>query len=279
MITAEERGDHSFSANDWFSSGWQAILPAHAFSLQMIVTTATALNVDGGIAELHNGHIGLLGMMLCADLDDPVTWIEEGVDDPESIVLKTQARARFEEALTAAGMPIPATLAELAETMAALGIFERTELDGGGERWRTPKPLPSPLDVLPFSGAFADDLRDRLRSSAAHDASQAIIKHLMSLAAPATLHTSVDRLAAAVGYTAAEIREGLWALTDDGDFRVQRFGVDVDPADFDGLAGHAMFQLVADWDLFSETRVHVSVGRTAEADTGDCEPSVSPAQQ
>ena len=84
-----------------------------------------------------------------------------------------------------------------------------------------------------------------------------LIKHLLDdLGEPQEVLTSLDRLAAATGRDADDVRLALVELVESGDAQVQRGQEQADAA---RLEPHQRFRLLMDWDHFNETRMHLSI--------------------
>jgi hypothetical protein len=252
---------------DWFESGWIFVLPKHqSFLLALFLSTAVRRGLTGTLQEVA-GQVGADGLLdrLGGSLDAPVRWLEpdeldglgEDGEDPteEEARIRAEAeasRVACEEALRAAGLPLPTTVRGLAETMTALGIASRQ--DGV---WVMPERLPLPEDVL----TLPDDLRARLgalrHDQAVAPAERALVAHLTDgLGHPAEVFTSIDRLARALDLTEDKVRGGLQRLVDAGDARLERGLPRVGTAPGD-LASHERFHLVPDWDHFHAHRVLV----------------------
>lgn len=72
--------------------------------------------------------------------------------------------------------------------------------------------------------------------------------------------TSLDRLAAATGRDADDVRIALAELVEAGDAQVHRVQ---EQADVERLEVHQRFRLVMNWDHFHEPRMRLSVRPTA----------------
>ncbi|MFE0737367.1 DUF6042 family protein [Streptomyces sp. NPDC058855] len=260
----EDLSSAVFMHPDWFESGWNFVLPKHqSFLLALFLSTAVRRGLSGTLEEVAE-EVGADGLLdrLGGSLDAPVRWMEpdglgeDGEDAAqEEAAIRAEAeasRAACEEALRAAGLPLPTTVRGLAETMTALGIASRQ--DG---IWVMPERLPLPEDVLTLPDGLRARLRELRHVQAVAPAEQALVAHLTDgLGHPAEVFTSIDRLARALGLTEDETRGGLQRLVDTGDVRLERGlpRVGTTPGD---LASHERFHLVPDWDHFHAHRVFV----------------------
>lgn len=257
---------YSYTSSDWIGSGWQLVLPPQALFVNMLVTTATVRDLDGGLDVLdEHEDAGGRGALLRDGLDQPLVWSEEFdpslLEDPADAVEFAAAdeahRLRFAQILTDSGRPMPVTVRDLAHLMAELGMFERT-VSAVGERWRTPSTLPHPAQVLTLPAELTERLARIHRHHVTQPAAQAIIAHVCDdLGGPAQISVTLDRLAVITGHTVEEVRGGLQTLLDEGDFQVLRRGSAADPAE---LAGHARFDLTVDWDKFASGRISIQHG-------------------
>ena len=159
--------------------------------------------------------------------------------------------------LTTAGFPVPATVRDLSELYLAWGLASREETPDG-TRWTMPPALPLPGDLLPLDAELAERL-DRIRwTMRTGPLVDGLINHLVDdLGEPQEILTSLDRLAAATGRDAEDVRLAVVELVEAGDARVQRGPEQADAA---RLKAHQRFRLVMDWDHFNETRMRLSIG-------------------
>jgi hypothetical protein len=250
---------NSYFSPDWFHSGWHALLPPEALSVNGVVTTATVAEVDGDFDTLQADE--RCRQLFRGGLDAAIEWSpDDQADDPEQLALDTQRKARFERVLTAAGLQVPTTVRELASTMASLGLFERSTVNGA-ERWRTRNPLPNPLKALPLPNDLAADIRTLRVRAAAEPFEQAIIRRFEAADWPDKLLCSVGQLAEAIDATPEQTRAGIANLLAAGDFSVLRHGQPVDVAT---LPDHARFELVVDHDKFADGRITIVPAGDAE---------------
>ncbi|MFH9467317.1 DUF6042 family protein [Streptomyces clavifer] len=82
-----------------------------------------------------------------------------------------------------------------------------------------------------------------------------LLNYLGELGDPQEVRTSLDRLAAATGLPADDVRIAVAELVKDGDARVQRGR---EPADADAWRAHCRFRLDMDWEHFHESRMQLS---------------------
>lgn len=120
-----------------------------------------------------------------------------------------------------------------------------------------PAALPLPGDLLPLDADLAkrlDRIRWTLRTGPLVDG---LVNHLVDgLGEPQEILTSLDRLAAATGQDADDVRIALAELVQSGDAQVYR---GQEPADVERLEAHQRFRLVMNWDHFHENRVQLSI--------------------
>jgi hypothetical protein len=247
---------------EWFDSGWNRLLPPMSHILLMAVggpngtgisTTLDETDMAATRADLFGPH----------GLDSPIDWaLDDGTPaDFEQRMLDAERRTRWETLITKAGHPAPATVRQLAHFLVDLGVFEHSPAtDTGPERWAIVSPIPLVVDTLPVDAEYAAEEARIAADRESFPFSSAIISHVVEdLDGPTgPIPMRVDLLAATVGLTAGQVRAGLAMLVDDGDFAVtNNHDQSVDPAE---LADTAEFSLTADWDLFDQTRTHISFG-------------------
>jgi hypothetical protein len=233
--------------------------------LMMILGTAAAEEMRGSLDQitriiLGSDDLGPAWRNIGTSLDSPVLWVEkEDLEDEDATgqerikVAAEERRAACEAAYREAGVPVPTTIRELAETMVALGIASQDE-DG---TWWMPEDLPLPEKVLSLPEDMAARFREYRRVQALEPAEQAIIHHLSKeLGHPDEVFTSLDRLAEVTEMTVDEVRPALDYLVEQGDARLYRGDPRSEVAAKD-LPGHARFYLVPDWEHFAEHRIEV----------------------
>ncbi|MFD3998878.1 DUF6042 family protein [Streptomyces sp. NPDC058548] len=264
--TDQDRNSGQLSMhNDWFPSGWSSHLPQYqAMMLCMLFGTATVRGLRGSIDEVLEQHLddghGSFFARVGGSLDAPVAWmdpdaLEYAETEEEKSRLRVEAeehQARCEQLLRTAGLPVPTTIRELADTMLAVGIATRH-----GDVWSMPDRLPGPETVL----ALTDDERavivDRRRAWECGPAEQTLIDYLVDdLKRPAEVFTSVDRLAKATDLDEDHLRYAVGSLVRGGDAWIER-GPGRERTDLDDLKGHERFHLVLDWEHFEENRITV----------------------
>ncbi|MGW7433359.1 DUF6042 family protein [Streptomyces sp. NPDC054861] len=254
--------------NDWWTAGWQHVLPCQSFPLAMLIATASQPGFTGSLddllEELFDGDWNMLG----GDLDSALTFFwPDSEEDPEEEPEGRQAseakrRSELRAVLTSAGLPVPTTVRDLSELYLTWGLAYQ-EQTAAGTRWSMPATLPRPGDLLPLNA----DLTQRLDSlhCAEHTGPyiSALIGHLTDdLGAPEEILTSLDRLAVATGQQADDVRLALTELVNSGDARVWRGQGQADP---ERLETHQRFRLAVDWDRVDETRLQVYVRTGDEA--------------
>lgn len=167
--------------------------------------------------------------------------------------------------LTAAGFPVPTTGRDLSELYLAWGLAHREETPDG-TRWSMPAALPLPGDLLPRVAELTkrlDWIRWTMRTVPLVDR---LIKYLLDeLGEPQQVLTSLDRLAAATGCDADDVRIALAEHVEAGDAQVQR---GLKPAEAERLEAHQRFRLVMNWDHFHETRMRLSFEPRRVTETG-----------
>ena len=252
--------------NDWWTSGWEHVLPRQAFPLTMLIGTASQPDFTGSLddllQEIFDGRWDMIG----GDLDGALTfsWPDEEwdyEDAPEGRDVNEAKRwETFGAMLTAAGFPVPQTVRDLSELYLTWGLASREETPDG-TRWSMPAALPLPGDLLPLDAELTqrlDGIRWTMRTGPLVDA---LINYLVDdLAEPQEVLTSLDRLAAATGRDADDVRLALTALVQAGDAQVYR---GQEQADAERLEAHRRFRLVMNWDHLYENRMHLSSGPTA----------------
>lgn len=248
--------------NDWWVSGWDHVLPRQGFALTMLIGTASqsgfAGSLDDLLQEIFDGDWDMIG----GDLDGVLTfwWPDEEWDDEEAPEGREVCEARrwkeFGAVLTAAGFPVPATVRDLSELYLTWGLASREETPEG-TRWSMPAALPLPGDLLSLDPELArrlDGIRWSMRTGPLVNT---LVNHLAGdLGEPQEVLTSLERLAAATGQDADDVRLALAELVESGDAQVWR---GQEPACADRLETHRRFRLVMDWDHRHETRLRRSI--------------------
>jgi hypothetical protein len=254
--------------NDWWASGWDHVLPRQGFPLTMLIGTASRSGFTGSLDDLLQETFGGRWDMIGGDLDGALTfsWPDEEWDYEEAPEGREACEARhweeFGAMLTAAGFPVPATVRDLSELYLAWGLAGREETPEG-TRWSMPAALPLPGDLMTLDTELAEQL-DEIRWTMRTDPLvSTLIEHLVDdLGEPQEILTSLDRLAAATGQDADDVRIALAEFARSGDARVYR---GQEPADAERLEAHQRFRLVMDWDHFHETRMRLSIASGDDA--------------
>jgi Family of unknown function (DUF6042) len=262
---AGEEEDGVAIAHDWWTSGWNKFLPRQALWLHMVVATATVKDLDGSLDDLIDSFGRDAFDRDTGGLDGPVWWTfpDQDETDDEQLAMDRASQEVFEAVLERAARVPPRSVRELAMLMADFGVFER-EFVGDVERWRSPEVLPLVAERLPVSEQFTAE-EDRLRWRSLHeDSAQAIIRHLIDvLGEPDEVLTTLARLAADTGLDLGDLRFGIAALLDDGDFALLdgASGNDVDPETLEEVRSVV---LRVDWERFGQERIGLRF-----ADPGD----------
>ncbi|MFE7116805.1 DUF6042 family protein [Streptomyces sp. NPDC057654] len=249
--------------NDWWVSGWEHVLPRQGFPLTLLIGTASQPGFTGSLddllQEIFDGHWDMIG----GDLDAALTfsWPDEEWDYEEAPEGREASEAkrweRFGAMLTAAGFPVPTTVRDLSELYLTWGLVCREETPDG-TRWSMPAALPLPGDLLPLDADLAKRLDRNRWAMRTGPLVDRLITHLVDdLGEPQEILTSLDRLAAATGQDADDVRIALAEFVASGDARVQR---GEESADAERLEAHRRFRLVMDWEHFHENRIQVSRG-------------------
>ncbi|MFI8916477.1 DUF6042 family protein [Streptomyces sp. NPDC053513] len=268
--TAQSNDDGYLSLhNGWFASGWPSYLPQHqSMALSMLFGTASVRQLRGTVDEVlaqifEEGEYGAFFGKASDSLDSPVLWMDsDELDYAETEAEKAQLRveaeehqARCEGLLRTAGIPVPTTIRELADTMIALGIASRQ--DGV---WSMPDPLPGPETVLPLSDEERARIANSRRIWEGGPAEQALIDYLeKTLNHPEEVFTSVDRLAKAINFSEDDVRHALGRLFREGEARFER-GAERAQTLLEDLKDHERFHLVLDWQHFNEHRITITRG-------------------
>ncbi|MFD9860122.1 DUF6042 family protein [Streptomyces alboflavus] len=251
--------------NDWWATGWEHVLPRQGFPLTMLISTASQPGFTGSLddvlQEVLDGHWDMIG----GDLDGALTfsWPDTEWDYEEAPEGREAFEANhwknFGAMLRSAGFPVPTTVRDLSELYLTWGIASREETPDG-LRWSMPAVLPLPSDLLPLDAELTERL-DRMRwSTRTGPLVDQLISHLADdLGEPEEILTSLDRLAAATGKDADDVRLALTELVESGDARVRR---GEEPADTERLEAHRRFRLLMDWEHLYETRMKLSIDET-----------------
>ncbi|MFI8769486.1 DUF6042 family protein [Streptomyces sp. NPDC053792] len=265
-----QRNDDGYLSmhNGWFASCWPSYLPQHqSMALTMLFGTAMLRELQGTVDEVleqvFKGNHGAFFGHASDSLDSPVQWSDGDEEDyAETEEEKAQIRSdikqhqdRCEELIRGAGLTVPTTIRELADTMLDLGIVNQR--DG---LWFMPDPIPGPETVLPLSDEERARIAERRRFWEGGPAEQALIDHLKDhLDEPAEVFTSVDRLAKAIDLSEDEVRHALGQLFREGEARFER-GAERTQILLEDLKDHERFHLVLDWEHFNKNRITITRG-------------------
>jgi hypothetical protein len=233
----------------------------------MVVATATVKDLDGSLGDLIDSFGRDVFDRDTGGLDGPLCWTfpDQDKTDDERLAIDRASQETFEAALERAARVPPESVRQLAMLMADLGVFER-EIVGGVDRWRSPEALPLVAERLPVSEQFAAQEDQRRWRSLYENSAQAIIRHLVDvLGEPDEVLTTLARLAADTGLDLSDLRFGIAALVDDGDFALLNgsSGNDVDPATVEEVRSVV---LRVDWQRFSEGRIGLRFADPGERD-------------
>jgi len=234
---------------EWTTSGWHRLLPVETWALEMIIGTATVDQVDGTLDELVAKHL--------AGPD----WFPRGSDTELGAVVPEPGRpddaharegaAAFRFALAQLEAEVPATVGELAELLARVGVYHHTCGTDGVHRWRGEE-LPHVLDVLVLPEQWQDKENEaRWRTTTGRAAGQlldVLAAHKLSGASTTTL----DRLAVDTTIPADHVRLGVEGLVHRGVLVVDQRGVQLDAGGVRRLAGHDRIALRVDWDQIDQ---------------------------
>ncbi|OKK16168.1 hypothetical protein AMK16_26065 [Streptomyces sp. CB00455] len=263
--TNRDSDGHLALHNGWFPSGWPNYLPQHqAMMLCMVFGTAAVRGLRGSLDEvtqqLFNGEPGAFFGRPGGTLDSPVVWrdddeLEYLETDEDKDQFRTDAaehQARCEGLLRAAGVAVPTTVRELADTMLALGIA--TVQDGV---WSMQDPIPGPETILDLTDAELARIADMRRVWESGPAESTLLNYLTDvLGQPDEVFTSVDRLAQASKLREDDVRYVLGRMIQENEARVER-GTPRKQVNLDDLKNHERFHLVADWQHFNENRIMI----------------------
>ncbi|MFF6903542.1 DUF6042 family protein [Streptomyces hydrogenans] len=265
-----QRNDDGYLSmhNGWFASGWPSYLPQHqSMALTMLFGTAMVRGLRGTVDEVleqvFKGEYGAFFGHASASLDSPVRWSDGDEEDyAETEQEKAEIRAdlaehqaRCEKLIRGAGLPVPSTIRELADTMVSLGIV--SQQDGA---WFMPDPIPGPETVLPLSDDERARIAERRRFWEGGPAEEALIEYLVEgLNEPQEVFTSVDRLAKATELSEDDVRHALGQMFREGEARFER-GAERAQILLEDLKDHERFHLVLDWEHFNEHRITITRG-------------------
>ncbi|WFE52985.1 DUF6042 family protein [Micromonospora sp. WMMD1155] len=212
-MTSTERTEHVATHLDFADSGWIWFLPRQALAINIILSTATAQDIDGSLDHLTTLTIGHENNLMFGGLDAPLAWSWDYTDDdepsPEQQEMDAESKRLFEQTITHSGRQIPATLRELFDLLANIGLCTHTTEDNV-ERWRLNTDVPGPDELLPVPEAEAAKFR-RMRWEADHEhIEQAILRYLCEdLDYPDEILTSIQRLADITEESPQRVRETL----------------------------------------------------------------------
>ncbi|GAA2678527.1 DUF6042 family protein [Actinoplanes palleronii] len=230
----------------WTPSGWQRLLPYEAMFVEIAVATATVLDLDGSLDELFD-QIGISrAETLPKGSQTGLSWGISDDADMETNLLKIRSRESLRTALAARGLRLPTTVGELAETLATIGVYHH-QTENGVERWRCEDDLPEVAQVLTLPDEFVQDEQRVALLTRILPATDQLFQHLRDRGRPEVLTTSVQRLADEATMDTSVVRVALDGMIRYREARVQRFSVDVAPADLEHLAGHARITLLLGW--------------------------------
>ncbi|KOV81776.1 hypothetical protein ADL03_27665 [Nocardia sp. NRRL S-836] len=240
-----DAGGVSCTRADWTASGWHRLLPPIAFSLEMLIATATQDDADGDLDDLIAAH-----SVLAEQLPDrgatPLRWHEAGKESVDLERRREQARETLSHALAGRGLPVPTTLRELADLLAQLGVYHHTRGTDGRHRWRALQ-LPV-VDLLDLPAEWLCAENDARWLMVTSMPAARLHRALVHSERVPTIPTSIDRLASDVDATAAEVRLGLEGLLYQGVLSIERRGAALDSRQVREVPGHARIDLRMDWE-------------------------------
>lgn len=139
--------DASQAMNRIFRAGWFCLLPPSTIHLVSQVASAHAEDVvadlDTLLETLHD----------VVDLDGPPEWDDHCVDpetgevDLEQQLINQRNRDDLAAGLDPLGLPMPATMRDVAHLLVRFGVITQT-VGPEGERWRFADRIPLPEEVL-----------------------------------------------------------------------------------------------------------------------------------
>lgn len=195
----------------YLGSGWSDLLPQQAMALHTLVRTATDNDIDGTIDDLARALGADWFEHFAGGLDSDVRW-NHPLDEDDVELVEGGCRARHEciRAYSLSGVVLPATVRELARSMADLGIFDVT---CDGRRWRAVTWPPLPEEALAVSEDFRDTQAVRRWLTLHQQNARAILGFLPARTAFAV---SVDDLTRVLDLPKTAVRGGLELLVHDG---------------------------------------------------------------
>jgi len=205
-----DRDSFDFTTS-FIHSGWTDLLPQQAAAIHALAALATVRDHDGSLDAL----VALVGTGWFDDatvgLDSPVRWLHP--DDAGHSECEADAARERDECVTSfakARLGLPATVRDLALTMAELGILA---VDPSVPRWRLASHLPLPAEVLPISDELREAQDDR-RWCALHEWDALCLARFLAAAGARQwpVATSVERLEAAIGLNTDSVRAALELL-------------------------------------------------------------------
>ena len=274
--TLNDDGGYSYMRNRWSRSSWPRLLPVQAMTLEMVIGTATLTDRDGDLPALFAAHAAIA--MYPDGANTILTWRDHDHDeagdqdgepdggrdkdaglDERDRALVDRTRATFTTAVLDSGRTVPTTLADLAELLAGLGVYQHTRSGTGAHRWRTPEQFPDPTEVLPMPAewlereeqirwlgstnrpavALARSLQDRDQRDGG--------RHRGGQVGSRSYDTTLQQLAAGADMPVEVARDGLDGLMYRAKMIVQRRGAVLQRPDIAFLAEHARIRLVVDW--------------------------------
>ncbi|KOV84613.1 DUF6042 family protein [Nocardia sp. NRRL S-836] len=241
---------HSYMRTAWSNSAWPRLMPQEAMNLEVVIDTASVLSQDGDLAHLVTTHPA--SNQFPNGINTVLTW-QDNDDDGETAMLRRHAEAAFTAAVTALARPVPTTVADLADLLADIGVFEHTHTENGTEQWRAPLEIPDPMDALPLPADWIDrEERIGWRTRTAGPA-MALRRSLRAYEGRPQVDTTLQRLAGEADMPVSAVRAGLDGLMYRFGVSVLRQGTTLDRRDLDALAEHARIGIVVDWTSFTST--------------------------
>ncbi|CAM3105209.1 DUF6042 family protein [Stackebrandtia soli] len=192
---------------DWDRTRWCGFLPSEGFGLWDVLCEATENDVEGELDDVvawvrDYGDPWSFGLRLLGDLDAPIDYNRFRSDQRRLVRLFGKA-----------GHEYPTTARALAWLGVELGLYLR-EVDEGVVRWRVPRALPLPTEILPMSARQRQREDDfRLHQLWSLPASH-IVDTLRDMGCPTDVATDVREISGWIGEHPDTVRNSLAFLTD-----------------------------------------------------------------
>lgn len=250
-VNIEDVAGAKFISEVYLGQLWSRFLPAQALSIFSTLGVRPLTKVELGDAMDTGWDEPVYpGPELCT-VDD----IQPGEDveqvNAEEAQLYQEQIERFDRQVTGIGMQPVRTMADLLTLLVRVGLIVESE-DDGVTRYGLTTDKPSPLDAFPLS---PEDRAEETRNLWRHEYAP-IAQRLINLfepdapVRPDRIKTSLQRLAGRLNLDAETVRQGVILLAEDSDFSTSK--------DVSTLSEHQVFEIVVDWDVFAEERLHIT---------------------